>query len=78
MIKFQLFLFKTFKNLLDGWINFFIISIVIYLIGCLSFILFATDIVLSWAKINTNDQNSNYNTTANGEINPSFDEVTRF
>lgn len=41
-----------------GWRNFFIITIVIYFIGGLSFIIFASSNILSWAKM-TNNKNEN-------------------
>ena len=67
-----------FKNAVDGWRNFFIISIIIYFIGGLSFIIFATSTTLSWAKI-TKDQNVNNQTSEKrGETNLVYDMVTKF
>lgn len=66
------------KNAVDGWRTFFIISIVIYFIGGLSFIIFASSITLSWAKI-TEDQNVNNQTSEKrGETNLVYDMVTKF
>jgi hypothetical protein len=53
------------KNPKDGWRNFFIISIIIYFIGGLGFIIFATTNMLSWAKITANSKNLDNQTQIN-------------
>ena len=59
-------------------LSFFSNSIIIYFIGGLSFIIFATSNTLSWAKI-TKDQNVNNQTSEKrGETNLVYDMVTKF